>query len=524
MAWHLVARAVAIVAGSLATIGTAPAQQLLRHTIDPNLGDAFGTGMSWRADVTGDGVADLLVGAPGADCTASNDGEVLVYSGSDGSLFESFCGLSEALGAGLCYVGDVDGDGVPDLWIGAPNYQSPTTGTATGRAYLHSGATGALITRFDGEATYDAFGSALTGLGDVDGDGVADLLVASEMHTVGTMSGAGRVYLYSGATLALLRTHDGAAQADHFGHSLAGVGDADGDGVDDYAIGAILYGANDTGSVQLFSGRSGALLWSLTGARQFSQLGVGIAGGLDWNGDGFADVIVGSPENYPTLGRVEVHSGFDGSLLASGTGQAGEGFGKSVANVGDMNGDGYPEIFVGAPDNSLGAFAIGRASLRSGRTLRELYDFEAPIVVAYELGAAVSGGFDVDGDGIPDLSAGAQGGAARGPTGGEVMLYSGNDLFLQASPTDVTGGQVVTVATRGGPAGAITVVVLIDVNGAPTFVPLVWSTLDANGESTFSGKVPKGFAGVSFSLLAFAQKSPGGAGIIDSSAETITIH
>jgi hypothetical protein len=500
--------------------GKAPSQQAIFQWDGPEVNDSFGVRVSGITDLTGDGVPEIMVSGPEVDCATKDDGVVFVYSGGDGTTVQQYCGVVDQFGIDLRALGDVDGDGVADLLIGGSSYDSPSHGHWAGRACIYSGSTSSLLYQLEGEDQTNGFGVAAAGIGDIDGDGHADFVVCSNSYNWYSPIGIGRAYVYSGVNGSLIRIHQGEAEYDFFGENAANVGDVDADGCPDYAIMAPLH--TTQGGAYVFSGRSGTPLYKWTGTGNNDALGHGLDGHLDWDGDGYGDVLVGSPHDLSSKGHVYIYSGRDGSTLADVKGRAGEFFGYGVANVGDMNRDGVPEILVTAPWNSQFNQYAGRASLLSGRTLRELYEFRGSPRYQYYYGTSSAGGLDYNGDAIPDLMVGTFG--YNGATSGRVTLYAGNDLFLQPSDYDVTAGDTLTLSTRGGPAGALTLLVLTDVNGTSTFLPLVFSTLDSNDEASFTGTVPPGLAGITLSFQAFAQKATGGGGVIDSGEETISVY
>ena len=105
-----------------------------------------------------------------------------------------------------------------------------------------------------------------------------------------------------------------------------------------------------------------------------------------------------------------------------------------------------------------------------------------------------------------------------------VTAFAGNDLFLQAEATEIAPLDAISIDTRGGQSGALAVLVVVDVSGAPMFVPLAVTVLDVYGETTYIGIAPAGSAGLDFKLMAYAQKSVGGTGVIDSSPELVKIR
>src|ERR1044071_9839265 len=140
----------------------------------------------------------------------------------------------EQLGFAVATVPDVDGDGRPDFAT-----SSPTGANSFGIVRVYSGATGTLLWSAQGPAAGSQFGACVAGLGDVDGDGRGDIAVGAYFADFAGALGAGSVRIYSGATGALIRQHRGDAPDNHMGWSVADAGDVDGDGVDDVIGGAV---------------------------------------------------------------------------------------------------------------------------------------------------------------------------------------------------------------------------------------------------------------------------------------------
>ncbi len=324
----------------------------------------FGTRLASVGDLDGDGVPDLIVGAP---ATSSDDfygvGSVLAFSGATGELLFAFLGEEGGtyMGSAVAGVGDLDGDGVPEIAMGTP-YGSGSGPYGGGVVTIRSGSDGTLLDEFDGSASGDYLGRAIAGMGDLDGDGVPDLLLGASNASPGGRAEAGLVQVRSGATGEILRQLDGAEASAFFGQAVANVGDLDGDGVDDFAVAAPSAspsGMQDAGSVFVYSGASGQLLYRWDGPESFGAFGSAVAGGGDVDGDGVPDVIVGapgsSPGGVPVAGSAFVFSGATGELLLRWDGMEREGtLGQSVAILGDLTGDGRAEVAIGAPTQSPG--------------------------------------------------------------------------------------------------------------------------------------------------------------------------
>jgi hypothetical protein len=268
------------------------------------------------------------------------------------------------------------------------------------------------------------FGASVAGVPDINGNGRGDVVVGAPYEDASGVPGAGRVYVYNGATGMLMRvlTSPTPRVNGAFGYAVAGVPDMDGDGRGDILVGAPQEGINPiaTGKAYIFSGRTGVLRRQLNSpARQTGgNFGHAIAGLDDVDGDGFGDVVVGAPGEAPGLslpgeGRAYVYSGRTGRLLhkvlAPHSVQNG-GFGFSVAAVPDVNADGRGDFVVGAPRvNAPGApINSGRAYIFNGRTGQRIRQLQSAGQQENGFfGYSVGGLQDVDGDGGGDVVIGA---------------------------------------------------------------------------------------------------------------------
>jgi len=341
--------------------------------------DWFGSAVAAAGDINGDGYGDVLVGASGNDAGTFNAGRAYIFLGGPGpfpitmgagSAYRIFTGSADAdyFGTSLSGLGDINGDAVPDIVIGAPSYTAGTPGP--GRAFLYSGGTGALIRTLTGQASGDQFGASVARAGDVNHDGVEDVIVGARWNDA-TGSQAGRAYVYSGATGALLRTFSGQTAGDELGGAVAGAGDVNNDGYADLLVGAV-YGGN--GRVYVYSGQSGVLLYMHEGANTEHIFGYAVDGAGDVNRDGFADYMVGAPGQ----GRVYLYSGRTGTLMYSYRGSyqdPSDWFGCALSGASDLNGDGVNDLVTGAcwHDNANGSSAGSAYAYYLGDADGDLY-------------------------------------------------------------------------------------------------------------------------------------------------------
>lgn len=265
----------------------------------------------------------------------------------------------------------------------------------------------------------DMFGISAAGLGDVDGDGKPDLAVGDPGHSKDE-EWSGRVWIVSGATWRPLRAIDGAA-GQEFGVTLAAPGDLDGDGIEDLLVGSTPKDLH--ARVGAFSAATGESLYELELPAEdrmhvpwySSARGPALAAIGDVDGDGRGDFVVGVPLDdgaAPHAGLVQGRSGADGALLFELRGRADcDRFGISVAAVGDLDGDGKQDAIAGAMPELEGewetegacAYRAGYAVIFSGANGKTLRVIESPDG-SRRFGVAVAGIGDLDRDGTPDVA------------------------------------------------------------------------------------------------------------------------
>ncbi|RJF98509.1 Ig-like domain-containing protein [Noviherbaspirillum saxi] len=482
-------------------------------------GDRSGNSVSQAGDINGDGFEDLLVGAHKADANGVDSGAIYVVFGKasgfassidlsslDGSTGFRLAGATtgDQSGFSVSSAGDVNGDGFADLVMGArfPD----VNGVDSGASYVLFGKASGFASSIDlssldgsngfrlaGAAGYDQSGFSVSGAGDVNGDGFADLLVGA--FAAGSFAGAG--YLVFGKASGFASNFNlsdltgsngfrvaGAAAGDIAGVSVSGAGDVNGDGFDDLLVGASGV-AGSTGSSYLVFGKSSGFasninVASLDGSTGFrvdgvaagNEAGHSVSAAGDVNGDGFADLLIGahrvnangtaSGASYVVFGK----AAFDPSInLASLDGS--DGFrldgaaaydlsGVSVSAAGDVNGDGFEDLLVGAYGAPNGGYtgasyvvfgkASGFASSVSLSNLDGNNGFRLDGAAAGDIaGHSVSAAGDVNGDGFADLLVGAESADPNGSdSGASYVIFGGNFngavTFLGTDDSDSRSG------------------------------------------------------------------------------------
>lgn len=423
---------------------TAAAQVTVYEPRGNSAYDQFGWDVSKVGDVDQDGVEDFAVGAPFDGVLSFTPGVVRLYSGRTGAVLFTWLGAEsgDEFGASIAPAGDFDDDGRVDVLVGSPGWNSNR-----GRAVIYSGATGASLWQANGAAAETYFGTSVALIGRCDADLEVDFAVGAPHESSGGSTRCGVVRLYSGANGALARTYTWGGSDAYFGMSLAGNCDWNGDGRADLVVGSplVTWGGVWRGAAHVFSGTSTAVLASWYGDAAGDQFGFAVAGLADVDGDGRGDVLVGAPysdANGANSGRAVLLSSSTNAVLRTHTGGAGDRLGYAVDSVADADFDLVPDYVIGSPYDVLSGETRGAARIHRGA--------DGVIVhvvwggAGSSFGRAVADVGDLNDDGFHDVAIGASTDATQGTNAGAARVV----LVNQTAPTTYGLGKLNSAGCR----------------------------------------------------------------------------
>ncbi|MBK8497375.1 MAG: FG-GAP repeat protein [Flavobacteriales bacterium] len=474
--------------------------------LGPIISSQFGRAVSTAGDLNGDGYSDVVVGAPSGAMGQNNEGIVYVYYGSSAGL-STVPGIvlqSDQVSANFGYsvstAGDVNGDGYSDLLVGAQTWEDNVAEAQEGAVFVYHGSaagitsTPAIILQSNVTLTYMGFSVACAG--DINNDGYSDIIAgAPYANFPSSLEGAAYVFLGSATGLTnvphkRLERNQGGAQ---FGVSVTGAGDVNGDGYSDIAVGAFGYDvvSSDQGIVCIYHGSATGLAAGANPAPNLTINSIGYSSNTGWcvsragdvNGDGYSDLAVGDWRGQVAGGPVE-----EGSVLVyhgSATGlasipstilesnQANALYGRSVSTAGDVNGDGYADLIVGAVTASYGQAGEGAAFLYlgspAGIATTYLYRYEMNLAGG-NMGESVQTCGDVNGDGYSDVIVGLK-------LSDRAVVYHGGPYNVAVTPTatrysGLNGGRMGSSVANAG-----------DVNGDGYADAVIGSPDASNGQA-----------------------------------------
>jgi hypothetical protein len=457
------------------------AQTLIRTHEGPATGGAFGTSIAALQDLDGDGVRDYAISDPGNGFHA---GTVDVYSGATGAnLFTIHGSDSGTFGSALSDAGDVDGDGIADLLVGDPDFTDPDRFYHEGSVRVCSGADGSTIREFIGPWPLCQLGGSVAGLDDVDGDGIPDLLVCA--HPVSDPTAPLHLFGASGRDGSMLYEIDPDDSYRIFIAKGSGVGvDRDGDGLRDL----FMIGGDQSRIVRTCSGATGATISEVD--LDACDLAQGVSETGDIDGDGEPELLVWCEHPCPggPSAAIDVISIATGVILRVERG-------SGVVTLPDLDGDGVGELLLTREEPYPNYFA-----LKSGRSGHRMDAFLGDIE-----GTETATVGDVDGDGLSDF-------CVRDPwfvdpqthlQCGSVQVRSNDEFWFEAAPNPAAPLDVETLATGCVPAGNPIGIVLVDLGGSPMFQFIALTTADAGGRLNLSTTVPPGLTGSSATFQSF---------------------
>ncbi|MBL7700929.1 MAG: FG-GAP repeat protein [Ferruginibacter sp.] len=411
-------------------LSTTPSAILVNNQSNSNMGGSVAA----AGDVNGDGYSDVIVGAPTFDNPEANEGVVFIYHGSINGITATPAATLEInqinaqFGFSVSTAGDVNGDGYSDIIVGSPLYDN--TENSEGAAFVYHGSATGIVTTpaavIESNQAGAQLGFSVACAGDVNNDGFSDIIAGAWLYDDGEAN-EGVAFVHHGSAAGISTTPAIVLQANqsaaNYGIAVACAGDVNGDGFSDVIVGAEDYdnGNTDEGVVFVYHGSAAGLnntaAVMLEGNQDLSQFGFAVSSAGDVNGDGYSDVIVGAylfDNGETNEGNAFVYHGSAAGIVNTiattlQSNQSSSGFGISVKCAGDINGDGFSDIIAGADTYQNGQSAEGAAFVYFGTgsginitpTVLESNQANA------RMGRGIGSAGDVNGDGYSDVIIGA---------------------------------------------------------------------------------------------------------------------
>ncbi|HEX6430029.1 MAG TPA: FG-GAP-like repeat-containing protein, partial [Niastella sp.] len=489
--------------GSASGISTTAATR----EVSNQAGAQMGFSVASAGDVNGDGYSDVMVGANSYDNGQTDEGAAFVYHGSPTGISITAAAMAESnrantnFGYSIASAGDVNGDGYSDVIVGAYLYDNGENNEGAAFIY-HGSATGISTTAaavIEGNQVGAQMGISVAGAGDINGDGYSDVIVGANLYDNGqTDEGAAFVYYGSatGINITIVTTLESNQATAYAGYAVASAGDVNGDGYSDVIVGAYQYdkGQTDEGVAFVYHGSATgvntAAVTTIESNQATANMGYAVASAGDVNGDGYSDVVVGAyqyDKGQTNEGAAFVYHGSATGISTTATAivesnQANALMGCSVANAGDVNGDGYSDVIVGAGNYQYNFEQPGEGAAFIYHGSATGINTAAAVMVegnqtAAHMGYSVACAGDVNGDGYSDVIVGVRQYNNGESDEGAAFVYHGSAAGINANATAMVESNQAAAYMGRSVAGAG------DVNGDGYSDVIVGADLFDNGET-----------------------------------------